>query len=330
MDFEKYYRMREERERALECEENTLKKEKYRSLKITEIVNEYHYNFISWRDYEVKKYKEWIFTILYVITAIIFIFLIMNPFLSLFWKDEIFFLRTPSASMIILVVTSCLCLVIVYISIIEEYKDLVIERFSHLLGTIISSKENQSTILSCLNTNSSKNKNIRIIKKEWLEITVLSDNKLDFAKEVASWKSIYESSTDARKLNVFCIIVNKNSLVRILSLLIALFSLIAVLVAKTVEPSSIIENIESNFIVLYKHLVALGFSLLILGYEMYYIFPDIKNSFIDYIRDFSRNKEIYVESRFNRFIAFLLLNHTYKINDNSAFELYKECERDSP
>ncbi|WP_201590355.1 hypothetical protein [Psychrobacter fozii] len=137
-----------------------------------------------------------------------------------------------------------------------------------------------------------------------------------------------KASTDARKLNVFSIIVNKNSLVRILSLLIALFSLIAVLVAKTVEPSSIIENIESNFIVLYEHLVALGFSLLILGYEMYYIFPDIKNSFIDYIRDFSRNKEIYVESRFNRFIAFLLLNHTYKINDNSTFELYKECERD--
>lgn len=329
MNFEEYYRIREEQEKDLRDGEDTLKIKKHRAIKITEIVNEYHYNFISWRDYDIKKYKEWTFIILYLITALIFFSLIINLFASLFWKEKLFFSRIPTISMFILIITSCLCLIVVYISIKEDYKGAIVKRFSYLLDNIVSPEEDKNTVLSFLNINSRKNKNIRLIKEKWLEDIVLSENRLDFAKEVESWKSLYKKSIDTRELNILSIIVNKNSFVRILSLLIALFSLVAVLIAKTVEPSSVIENIGSNFTVLYKQLFILGFSLLVLGYEMYYIFPEIKSSLFDYMQDFSKDKEIYVESRFNRFISLLLINHNYKFNNDSNLKLPKNYDKNS-
>ena len=316
MNFEKYYRMRESQEKNLEGKENALEIRKYRAVKITEIVNEYHYNFISWRDYDIEKYKEWVFIILYIVTAIIFVFLITNPFALILLKEGSLFSKIPLVSTFILVTTSCLCLFIVYISIIEDHKDLIIKRFSYLLDNTISIGGNEFKILNYLNRNSKKNEIIKLIKEKWLETVFFDKNRLDFAKEVESWRTVYQSSLDTRDLNIFRIIVNKNSFVRVLSLLIALFSLVAVLIAKIVEPSSVVENIMSNFTVLYKQFFALGFSLLVLGYEMYYIFPEIKNSVIDYMQDFSKNKEIYIKSRFNRFIIFLLINHYCSINDD--------------
>ncbi|WP_288995301.1 hypothetical protein [uncultured Psychrobacter sp.] len=315
MNFEEYYRMREEQEKDPKGGEFTSEISEYRTIKITEIVNEYHYNFISWRDYEIKKYKECTFAAMYFSTLIIFICMIIRPFLLLYDKEMSIISKIPSISAIILTITLCLCLFIMYISIKEDHKKLVIKRFSYLLKDL-SNNNSRENVKEYSSTYEKRIEDIKIIKEIWLDNIFINNDKFIFAKEVANWKSIYENSTDTRKFNIFSMVANRNSLVRILSLLIALFSLVAVLIAKTVEPSSVIENIESNFTVLYKQLFTLGFSLLVLGYEMYYIFPEVRSSLLDYIQDFSKNKEIYVESRFNRFINFLLLNHTYKINDD--------------
>ena len=328
MNFEEYYRMREEQEKAPKGGESTSEISEYRTIKITEIVNEYHYNFISWRDYEIKKYKECIFVVMYFSTLIIFICMIMRPFLLLYDKEMNIISKIPSISANILTITLCSCLFIMYISIKEDHKKLVIKRFSYLLKDL-SNNNSRENVKEYSSTYEKRIEDIKIIKKIWLDNIFINNDKFIFAKEVANWKSIYENSTDTRKFNIFSMVANRNSLVRILSLLIALFSLVAVLIAKTVEPSSVIENIESNFTVLYKKCFTLGFALLVLGYEIYYIFPEVRSSLLDYIQDFSKNKEIYVESRFNRFINFLLLNHTYKINDSSNLELSKSYDKDS-
>lgn len=142
-------------------------------------------------------------------------------------------------------------------------------------------------------------------------------DRFKLAQEVDKWQKLYEEHNDRRRVSFFRMIINKEATVRILSLLIALFSLIALLISKFADPRFLLMSLENDFFSLYKELFYLGISLFFLGYEIYYIFPEVKNSFLGYINDFNTNEEIYVKSRFDRFIVFLLITHRYEIKSNN-------------
>ncbi|WP_201608674.1 hypothetical protein, partial [Psychrobacter okhotskensis] len=166
----------------------------------------------------------------------------------------------------------------------------------------------------------SKNKkNLIIIKEQWFkEMAPKYTDRFKFAQEVDEWQKLYEEHDDRRRVSFFRMIINKEATVRILSLLIALFSLIALLISKFADSGFLVMSLEDNFFSLYKELFYLGISLFFLGYEIYYIFPEVKNSFLGYINDFNTSKEIYVKSRFDGFIVFLLITHRYEIKSKNT------------
>lgn len=322
MNFEEYYRMREGQEKNLKVEGVTSEISEYRTVKITEIVNEYHYNFISWRRYKINKKKEIVFCIVYAILVILFIVLITDIVFRFLGEDVFSYFEVYYGVILVLVYLFSIILILMYKSIIINHSNLVVEKFSYMLNTSELEPKNIKPKRKILFFNSFRGsmsrKKIRIIKENWLnEIFPKCADRLKISKEIDEWQRLYEKHNNEKKIKLTRVVVNKEATVRILSLAIALFSLMAIIIVNFSNTDVFIKNLEDNFISLYKELFYLGFSIFFLGYEIYYIFPEIRDSFIGYISDFNKDEEKYVKSRFDRFIVFILNSHRLEIEEKN-------------
>lgn len=327
MDFEKYYRMREEQEKDLKDGEFTSEISKYRAIKITEIVNEYHYNFVSWRRYKINKKKEIVFCIIYIILVILFIILIADIVFRFLGEDIFSYFYVSYVGVLFLVYLFSIFLVLIYRSMIIDYSNLILKKFSYMLNTgRLESNNIKSEKRLFFNgcKNGKSKENIRIIKENWLnEMFPECADRLKISKEIDEWQKLYEKHNNERKIKLTRVVVNKEATVRILSLVIALFSLMTILIVNFASTDVFIEHLKDNFIPLYKELLYLGFSIFFLGYEIYYIFPKIIDYFISYISDFNTDEEKYVKSRFDSFIVFLLNSHKLEIEERDVSVFYQ-------
>lgn len=327
LKFEEYYHSRQKEELSLEYKNNTIEVEFSDSYKISELVNKYHYNFVSWRIYKISKYKEVIFCLLYILLFILFSILVVDIIFRLFGENIFIVLKTRYGVILVAVYLVAALLLIVYRSIINSYSSLVVKNFSYLLNDEVVKVDNRISNRQFgffekikRKFGNENKKNLRIIKDRWFsEMVPGYTDRFKLAQEFDKWQKLYEERNNKKGSGFLRIIINKEATVRILSLLIALFSLVTILVFNLAEPdsNSLIISLEGGFFSLYKGLFLLGLSFLLLGYEVYYIFPEVKNAFLDYMNDFNTDEEIYIKSRFDRFIIFLLTTHTYEVKKDS-------------
>ncbi len=265
-----------------------------------DIINEYHYNFYSRKNYKTSCLYN-IYTFFCLSTVILSICMYCYFSIS----------KTTTLYLNILHFLLYLFSLIGFAIGVIRNQNIVTRQIIYKFRRYLSKGERKRYLknIAKMPFHINNQQVINIISTNWLDEKIHRYNYLYIAEKISKTSKFLKIHNVNKSIPFLDIIYTSDSKVRITSYLIALFSLIGVILIKNSDTSIFFELFTMEVLGLYIRLAILAFAFMFLIFVYQHLAIDIFNSIQDVFDDLFKRDKIPNKNRVNRFIRVLIINH---------------------
>lgn len=292
------------RGRKLFANEDTLNKS--RNINLHKLVNDYHYNFYSTKNYKTSCIYS-TFTCFCLTSTVLSVLIFL--YVSIIVK-ELFYLMPYSILLYIISMIGFGVGVIRNQNIINRQ---ILTSFNKYLS--ITEKADYKSNVRKISFALKHKELLRNVTLRWLDEKIRRKNYSYIANEISNNFKLLELHSTNKSKPLMSVIYTSDSKSRITSYLIALISLISVIIIQTSDVTVFYEIFSTEAFWLYIKILFLAIEILFIVFLYRCLAIDILTVFQDKFDDILKRDKIPNKNRVNRLINILVLNHIEEIDD---------------